>query len=83
MKVRYIGNGFDGYLVSPFEQDKVYDVISIERGWYRIQCELEEDYLFPPSQFEMVNDTDRSAISDHKSIVDEEVFDLIKGEKLL
>ena len=27
---------------------KEYEVLSIENGWYRIICELGEDYLFPP-----------------------------------
>lgn len=35
---------------------KVYDVISIEKGWYRIMSELDEDYLFPPEAFEIVED---------------------------
>ena len=37
-----------------FERGKVYDVVSIEHGWYRIMTELEEDYLFPPIFFEIV-----------------------------
>lgn len=31
--------------------NKVYEVISIEQGWYRIVCEEGEDYLFPPELF--------------------------------
>lgn len=50
MKVRFIGKRND--LV--FKPDKVYEVISIERGWYRIMTELEEDYIFPPESFEIV-----------------------------
>ena len=37
-----------------FERDKIYEVISIEKGWYRIMTELDEDYLFPPKLFEIV-----------------------------
>ena len=51
MKVRYLGTYYEG---TAFDKDKVYDVISIETGWYRIMTELEEDYLFPPECFEVV-----------------------------
>ena len=37
-----------------FLPGKVYKVISVERGWYRIMTELDEDYLFPPESFEIV-----------------------------
>lgn len=51
MKVKYID---EEYLGTAFEKDKVYDVISVEKGWYRIMTELDEDYLFPPECFEIV-----------------------------
>lgn len=35
---------------------KAYEVISIENGWYRIICEMGEDYLFPPEWFEIVEE---------------------------
>lgn len=50
MKVKYIGK-FD---TPAFERGKAYDVLSIEKGWYRIMTELDEDYLFPPEFFEVV-----------------------------
>lgn len=53
MKVRYIG---DKYAGTAFEKDKIYDVISIEKGWYRIMTELDEDYLFPPECFEVIEE---------------------------
>ena len=34
----------------------VYDVISIEKGWYRIMTDLDEDYLFPPECFEIIEE---------------------------
>ena len=34
--------------------DKVYEVMSIERGWYRLVDESGEDYLYPPELFEIV-----------------------------
>ena len=49
MKVKYIGEKETLAL----DRDKAYDVISIENGWYRIQTELDEDYLFPPTVFEI------------------------------
>lgn len=56
IKVRYNGNRFSDYVIKPFKQGKIYEVISIEKGWYRILCELDEDYLFPPLLFEIVED---------------------------
>ena len=50
MKVKYIGN----YDTLAFEKNKIYEVMSIEKGWYRIMTELDEDYLFPPNLFEIV-----------------------------
>ena len=50
MKVKYIG---DYYKVSLI-QGKVYEVMEIERGWYRIVDETGEVYLFPPNEFEIV-----------------------------
>lgn len=49
MIVRYIGKE----LVA-LKKDKEYSVISVEKGWYRIMTELDEDYLFPPEAFEIV-----------------------------
>ncbi|MDD6034395.1 MAG: hypothetical protein PUC47_13130 [Oscillospiraceae bacterium] len=51
MKVRYIGPD----LVA-LEKGREYNVISIEKGWYRIMTELDEDYLVPPEMFEIVGD---------------------------
>ncbi len=39
-----------------FKRDKIYEVMSIERHWYRIMTELDEDYVFPPNLFEIVED---------------------------
>lgn len=51
MKIRYIGKIDTPALV----KGKVYEVISVERGWYRIMTELDEDYLFPPQHFEVID----------------------------
>ena len=52
MKVKYIGND-----TVAFDKEKVYEVLSIEKGWFRIMTELDEDYLFPPVVFEIIEDT--------------------------
>ena len=35
---------------------KIYDVISVEKGWYRILDDTGEDYLYPPKLFEVVEE---------------------------
>ena len=54
MKVKYLGE------TSPLEliHDKVYEVLSIEGEWYRIVDETDEDYLYPPECFEVVEPND-------------------------
>ena len=50
MKVKYLGK----VNTLALEKGKVYSVLSEERGWYRIMTELDEDYLFPPDLFEII-----------------------------
>ncbi len=50
MKVKYIGDYYKVSLIN----GKIYDVIKIEDGWYRIVDETEEDYLFSPTEFEII-----------------------------
>lgn len=50
MKVKYTGKVDTVAL----EREKEYEVLSVEKGWYRIMTELDEDYLFPPNCFEIV-----------------------------
>lgn len=33
---------------------KDYEVLSVECGWYRVIDETNEDYLYPPQAFEVV-----------------------------
>ena len=47
MKKMYIGKS-DPFMLL---KNKVYEVISIERGWYRIVDETGEDYLYPAHLF--------------------------------
>ena len=53
LRVRYIGKQYIG---TAFDEGKIYEVMSIEKGWYRIMTELDEDYLFPPELFEIVEE---------------------------
>ena len=52
MKVKYIG---DYYKVSLIK-NKVYDVVAIEDGAYRIVDETDDDFLFPADDFEIVEE---------------------------
>ncbi len=51
MRVKYVGN----WDTLPLIKGKEYSVMSVEKGWYRIYTELDENYLFPPKLFEIVN----------------------------
>ena len=52
MKVRYIKE------TSPLVMTigKIYDVLSVEKNWYRIVDDSGEDYLYPPEAFEIVQE---------------------------
>lgn len=52
MKVRYSGK--TEFLV--LTNDKIYEVLSVERGYYRIKDDSGEDYLYPPHYFEVVKE---------------------------
>jgi hypothetical protein len=60
MKVRYTGE------TSPMEltNGKVYDVLSIEKGWYRIVVDapLSDDYLYPPELFDVTDGAGRERL---------------------
>lgn len=50
MKVKYTGE--TSFLIAT--NGKVYDVLSIEKGWYRIVDDSGDDYLYPPEMFEVI-----------------------------
>lgn len=50
MRAQWLGE--TDYLV--LTHGKVYAVLSIEEGWYRIKDDSGEDYLYPPEQFEVI-----------------------------
>lgn len=64
LKVKYVGkrevdvpNSYKIFMdVLP---GKVYEVLSIENGWYRLIDESKEDYLYPPENFETVVENDQ------------------------
>lgn len=35
---------------------KIYDVLAVEKGWYRIVDDSGEDYLYPPENFEIIKE---------------------------
>ena len=49
LKVKYIGPDF----VS-FPTGTVSEVLSVEKGWYRVLIPSDESYLFPPNGFEIL-----------------------------
>ena len=50
MRVKYMG---DYYKVS-LDKNKIYNVLTIEKDWYRIIDKTGEDYLYPSEEFEIV-----------------------------
>ncbi|WP_162624203.1 MULTISPECIES: hypothetical protein [Blautia] len=52
MKVKFIGK--TEFLV--LTNGKIYDVMSVEKGFYRIVDDSGEDYLYPPKYFEVVEE---------------------------
>jgi len=53
-KTEYKPNDFKIYF-GDLEYGKIYDVISIEKEWYRVIDRSDEAYLYPPELFEVVN----------------------------
>ena len=49
MRVKYIGPDYVAYT-----QGKIYEVLSVEKGWYRLMSEIDESYLLPPEVCEIV-----------------------------
>lgn len=50
MRVKYIKETISLGLT----KNKIYNVLSTEKGWYRIKDDSGEDYLYPPEQFEII-----------------------------
>lgn len=54
MKIRYTGE--TSFL--ELTNGDIYEVVSVERGWYRVVDDSGEDYLYPPDEFEVVEPND-------------------------
>ena len=50
MRVRFLGK--TSFLM--LTHDKIYNVISVEKDWYRIKDDSGGDYLYRPELFEIV-----------------------------
>ena len=50
MKVKYIKDTVTLCLT----KNKIYDVLTIEKGWYRLVDDSGDDYLYPPENFEII-----------------------------
>ena len=57
MKVKYLGYG-----QSEFEIGRIYDVLTIEDGWYRIMNENHDEELFPPKAFEIIDGAESNVV---------------------
>ena len=67
LRIKYIGEREidtpDSYKIfMDVIPNKIYEVLSIERGFYRIVDESEEDYLYPPEKFEVIDNTPPASI---------------------
>ena len=61
MKIRCIKKTKRGRDIAKYEiyfgdvvEGEIYEVLSIEKGWYRIIDASDEDYLYPPDIFEII-----------------------------
>lgn len=52
MKIKFTGKTIPLELTN----GKIYEVLSVEKKWYRIIDDSGEDYLYPPEQFEIVKE---------------------------
>lgn len=61
MKVKYIGyrNGYKNLL---FKRGRIYEVLVIEEGWYRIMNENKDECVLPPSLFEIVDGEEKNVV---------------------
>ena len=50
MKIKYI----EKTIPLSLTQDNIYEVLNIEKDWYRIVDDSGEDYLYPPHLFQIL-----------------------------
>ena len=61
LKVKYIGRD-----TPAIRKDIFHEVLSIEKGWYRIMTEFEDTYLFPPEAFEVIEGSEEDLRKENK-----------------
>ena len=68
LKIKFLGK--TDFLV--LTHGKEYDVISIEKGWYRVFDDSGDDYLYPPKVFEITEELPKAPEFDYspKGIAD-------------
>ncbi|NLQ12269.1 hypothetical protein HGI81_00135 [Olsenella sp. KGMB02461] len=54
MKAKYTGE--TSFL--ELTHDKIYEVLFVEKGWYRIVDDSDDDYLYSPDEFKIVEPND-------------------------
>jgi hypothetical protein len=54
MKIKYMNDTISLCLT----KNKIYKVLSIEKGWYRIVDDSGDDYLYPPENFAVVKEAE-------------------------
>lgn len=54
MKAKYTGE--TSFL--ELTHNKIYKVLSVEKGWYHIVDDSDDDYLYPPDEFKIVEPND-------------------------
>lgn len=66
MKIQFVARE-DGEII---ERGNVYDVISIENGWYRIQAAWEDDSsLYHPEHFDVIDASEPPPVLDGEGAV--------------
>ncbi|MCD8026150.1 MAG: hypothetical protein LUF33_04265 [Clostridiales bacterium] len=55
MKVKYTGKTVSFMLT----ENKIYDVLAVENDWYRIKDDTDEDYLYPPEKFKIIEGSEK------------------------
>ena len=68
MKVKYIGASHED-----LPMGAVWEVLSIEGGFYRIMTEPDETHLFPPESFDVIDESDTIDMAKYVGLLDRRV----------
>lgn len=74
MNVKYIGE----YYKIRLKKNKIYFVISVKNGWYKIKDELGEVGFYPPEEFKIMKNGEIPYITER---TEEEIKKVIEIEK--